>query len=61
MVHINDASRAVTVVGDLLKNDNVVFKEQIREEYQKFREQFLARAKEKNSHHLKMPEKQVQD
>ena len=47
VVHINDASRAVTVVGDLLKNDNVVFKEQIREEYQKFREQFLARAKEK--------------
>lgn len=48
VVHVNDASRAVTVVGNLLKKDNQVYKEQIREEYEKFREQFLKRGKQKN-------------
>ncbi len=48
VVHINDASRAVTVVGDLLKKDSKVYKEQIREEYDKFREQFLNRGKQKD-------------
>ena len=47
VVHVNDASRAVTVVGNLLKKDNDIYKEQIREEYEKFREQFLARTKRK--------------
>ena len=47
VVHINDASRAVTVVGELLKQDSHLFKQQLREEYQKFSEQFLGRAKEK--------------
>jgi 5-methyltetrahydrofolate--homocysteine methyltransferase len=47
VVHINDASRAVTVVGNLLQKDNKVYKEQIREEYDKFRVQFLNRTKEK--------------
>ncbi|OIQ22163.1 MAG: methionine synthase [Flavobacterium sp. MedPE-SWcel] len=47
VVHINDASRAVTVVGNLLKKDNQVFKNQIREEYDVFREQFLKRGKKK--------------
>lgn len=47
VVHINDASRAVTVVGNLLQKDNGVYKGQIREEYDKFREQFLNRTKEK--------------
>ena len=47
VVHINDASRAVTVVGNLLQKDNKIFKEQIREEYDKFREQFLKRGKKK--------------
>src|SRR5690606_23864099 len=47
VVHINDASRAVTVVGNLLQKDNKIFKEQIREEYDKFREQFLKRTKQK--------------
>ncbi|PWI29411.1 methionine synthase [Flavobacteriaceae bacterium LYZ1037] len=47
VVHINDASRAVTVVGNLLKKDNGVFKEEIREEYEKFRNQFLKRTREK--------------
>src|SRR5690606_18165868 len=48
VIHVNDASRAVTVVGKLLKSDNQVYKEQIREEYEKFREQFLKRGKQKN-------------
>lgn len=47
VVHINDASRAVTVVGQLLKKDNQVFKEQIHEEYNLFRNQFLNRSKRK--------------
>ncbi|WP_159021751.1 methionine synthase [Formosa sp. L2A11] len=48
VVHVHDASRAVTVVGNLLNADNKVYKEQIREEYDKFREQFLKRGKKKN-------------
>ena len=47
VVHVNDASRAVAVVSNLLKKDNRVYKEQIREEYDKFREQFLNRSKKK--------------
>ena len=48
VVHINDASRAVTVVGKLLKNDSPVYKNQIREDYDAFREQFLKRGKKKD-------------
>jgi len=47
VIHVNDASRAVTVVGNLLKADNRNYKEQIHEEYVKFREQFLNRSKRK--------------
>ncbi|WP_370465575.1 methionine synthase [Mangrovimonas futianensis] len=47
VVHVNDASRAVTVVGNLLQKDSRVYKDQIREEYEKFREQFLKRGKQK--------------
>ncbi|WP_299108986.1 methionine synthase [uncultured Winogradskyella sp.] len=47
VVHINDASRAVTVVGDLLKKDSKIYKNQIREEYDAFREQFLKRTRKK--------------
>ena len=47
VVHVNDASRAVTVVGNLLQRNSRVYKEQIREEYEKFREQFLGRSKQK--------------
>ena len=47
VIHVNDASRAVTVVGNLLKQDSQVYKNQIREEYVKFREQFLNRTKKK--------------
>jgi 5-methyltetrahydrofolate--homocysteine methyltransferase len=52
VVHINDASRAVTVVGHLLQKDNKVYKAQIREEYDKFREQFLIRGKRKDYHSI---------
>src|SRR5690606_2454756 len=47
VVHINDASKAVTVVGDLLNENNQTFKKQIREEYEKLREQFLKRSVQK--------------
>ena len=47
VVHINDASRAVTVVGNLLQKDSKVYKNQIREEYDLFREQFLKRGRQK--------------
>ena len=47
VVHVNDASRAVTVVGNLLQENNISYKEQIRNEYDKFREQFLTRSKRK--------------
>lgn len=47
VVHVNDASRAVTVVGNLLQKDNQIYKDQIRQEYDKFREQFLNRSQRK--------------
>ena len=47
VIHVNDASRAVTVVGDLLQKDSHVFKNQIREDYDLFREKFLNRTKKK--------------
>lgn len=48
VVHINDASRAVTVVGKLLKNDSRIYENQIRKDYDAFREQFLKRGKKKD-------------
>ena len=47
VVHVNDASRAVTVVGNLLQKDSQIYKDQIRQEYDKFREQFLNRSQRK--------------
>ncbi|MFD0862773.1 methionine synthase [Sungkyunkwania multivorans] len=47
VVHVNDASRAVTVVGNLLQDNREDYKIQVREEYEKFREQFLNRGKKK--------------
>lgn len=47
VVHVNDASRAVTVVGNLLQENNNTYKEQIREEYDVFREKFLSRTRTK--------------
>lgn len=44
VVHVNDASRAVTIVGDLLQKDtSVLFKNKLKEEYARFRENFNSR------------------
>ena len=48
VVHVNDASRAVTVVGDLLqKETSDTYKKAIKEDYDVFREKFLSRTKHK--------------
>lgn len=48
VVHINDASRAVTVVGDLLKKEtSETYKENLKKEYDTFRQDFLKRQKVK--------------
>jgi len=49
VVHVNDASRAVTVVGDLLKEETKEkYISDIKSDYDKFREQFLKRTKKKD-------------
>lgn len=49
VVHVNDASRAVTVVGDLLKKETKEkYISDIKIDYDKFREQFLKRTKKKD-------------
>jgi len=46
VVHVNDASRAVTVVGELLQKErNEGYKSRLKEEYKEFREGFLKRQK----------------
>ena len=48
VVHVNDASRAVTVVGDLLqKETSGNYKKSIKLDYESFREKFLNRTKQK--------------
>ncbi|MGI9546223.1 MAG: methionine synthase [Flavobacteriaceae bacterium] len=48
VVHVNDASRAVTVVGDLLnKKTSLLYKKNIKLDYESFREKFLERGKKK--------------
>lgn len=48
VVHVNDASRAVTVINNLLQPDkNKIYKEDIRAEYEKLRYDFLHRARDK--------------
>jgi 5-methyltetrahydrofolate--homocysteine methyltransferase len=48
VVHVNDASRAVTVVGDLLqKESSKEYKKSIKLDYESFREKFLSRSKQK--------------
>ena len=55
VVHVNDASRAVTVVGDLLKSESKVkYIADIKADYDIFREQFLKRTKKKE--HLSIRE-----
>ena len=48
VVHVNDASRAVTIVGDLLQEDSMAeYKASLKEEYEAFRDNFLKRQKVK--------------
>ncbi|MHA7056195.1 methionine synthase [Aquimarina sp. M1] len=54
VVHVNDASRAVTVVGDLLnKRSNEKYIGALKEDYEKFRHGFLKRTKQKEYLSLK--------
>ncbi len=48
VVHVNDASRAVTVAGNLLDDNKESYTVAIREEYDNLREQFLNRSRDKN-------------
>ncbi len=49
VVHVNDASRAVTVVGDLLnKKTSGAYSHAIKKDYEDFREKFLKRGKTKS-------------
>jgi len=49
VVHVNDASRAVTVVGDLLnKKTTHKYTEKLKADYDEFRTKFLKRGKEKS-------------
>ncbi|WP_375241037.1 methionine synthase [Polaribacter sp.] len=49
VVHVNDASRAVTVVGDLLnKKTNNDYVAKLKKDYDEFRTKFLKRGKEKS-------------
>lgn len=48
VVHVNDASRAVTVVGDLLQKDKAVdYKEGLKKDYAEFRASFMNRQQHK--------------
>ncbi len=54
VVHVNDASRAVTVVGDLLnKKTNSSYIKNLKEDYDQFRIKFSKRGKEKSYISLK--------
>jgi 5-methyltetrahydrofolate--homocysteine methyltransferase len=48
VVHVNDASRAVTVAGNLLNSDKDTYTKSIKDEYDIFRENFLNRSRDKN-------------
>ncbi|AUP80109.1 methionine synthase [Flavivirga eckloniae] len=49
VVHVNDASRAVTVVGDLLNKQTAnAYVAKLKEDYDAFRTKFLKRGKEKS-------------
>jgi 5-methyltetrahydrofolate--homocysteine methyltransferase len=48
VVHVNDASRAVTVVGDLLQKERSgSYKKQVKLDYESFRDKFLQRGQQK--------------
>jgi 5-methyltetrahydrofolate--homocysteine methyltransferase len=48
VIHVNDASRAVTVAGNLLDHNRKIYASDIRAEYDAFRETFLNRSRDKN-------------
>ncbi|RDI51200.1 methionine synthase [Flavobacterium glaciei] len=48
VIHVNDASRAVTVAGNLLDHNRKIYASDIRAEYDTFRETFLNRSRDKN-------------
>ena len=48
VIHVNDASRAVTVAGSLLNDDKETYTNSIRVEYDTLRETFLSRSRDKN-------------
>ena len=48
VVHVNDASRAVTVAGNLLDHNRKIYASDIRAEYDAFRETFLNRSRDKD-------------
>ena len=48
VIHVNDASRAVTVAGNLLDDNRVQYAADIRTDYDVFRESFLNRSRDKN-------------
>lgn len=51
VVHVNDASRAVTVAGNLInKNTNQEYFKSLRSEYDELREGYLNRSRDKNFH-----------
>lgn len=48
VIHVNDASRAVTVAGNLLDDNKEKYTTDIRTDYDAFREAFLNRSRDKN-------------
>ncbi|PTS94939.1 methionine synthase, partial [Flavobacterium sp. HMWF030] len=48
VIHVNDASRAVTVAGNLLDHNRKIYAADIRADYDAFRETFLNRSRDKN-------------
>jgi len=49
VVHVNDASRAVTVVGDLLQEErSEAYKKSVKLDYESFRDKFLSRGRKKS-------------
>ncbi|MBL0013758.1 MAG: methionine synthase [Flavobacterium sp.] len=48
VVHVNDASRAVTVAGNLLNSDKLEYAQSLRSEYDELREGYLSRSRDKN-------------
>ncbi|NUY82581.1 methionine synthase [Flavobacterium sp. MAH-1] len=48
VVHVNDASRAVTVAGSLLGKDKIEYSSALKSEYDKLRDGYLNRGREKD-------------